>query len=68
MPWIVRLRYGLGDGSAEQSHLFITVGAHPLQEIALSPQDKWLVGGQLGSNMRWGDGQHLRVSGAFFDY
>jgi hypothetical protein len=61
-------RYGLGDGSAEQSHLFITVGAHPLQEIALSPQDKWLVGGQLGSNMRWGDGQHLRVSGAFFDY
>jgi hypothetical protein len=61
-------RYGLGDGSAEQSHLFITVGAHPLQEIALSPQDKWLVGGQLGANLRWGEGQHLRLSGAFFDY
>jgi hypothetical protein len=61
-------RYGLGDGSAEQSHLFITVGAHPLQEVALSPQDKWLVGGQLGANMRWGEGQHLRISGAFFDY
>jgi hypothetical protein len=61
-------RYGLGDGSAEQSHLFITVGAHPLQEVALSPQDKWLVGGQVGANMRWGEGQHLRISGAFFDY
>jgi hypothetical protein len=61
-------RYGLGNGSAEQSHLFITVGAHPLQEIALSPQDKWLVGGQMGANIRWGEGQHLRISGAFFDY
>jgi hypothetical protein len=61
-------RYGLGNGSAEQSHVFITVGAHPLQEIALSPQDKWLVGGQLGANLRWGEGQHLRFSGAYFDY
>jgi hypothetical protein len=61
-------RLGLGDGSAEQSHLFITLGAHPLQEIALSAQDKWLVGGQLGANIRWGEGQHLRLSGAFFDY
>src|ERR1700728_1143988 len=47
-------RLGLGDGSAEQSHLFITVGAHPLQEIALSPDDKWLIGGQMGANLRWG--------------
>lgn len=61
-------RIGFGDGSADQSHVFFTVGAHPLQEIALSPQDKWLVGGQLGTNLRWGEGQRLRVSGAFFDY
>jgi hypothetical protein len=61
-------RFGLGDGTAEQSHLFVTVGAHPLQEIALSPQDKWLVGGQLGANVRWGEGQRLRLSAAFFDY
>jgi hypothetical protein len=64
----VTARLGLGDGSAEQSHLFLTAGAHPLQEVALSPQDKWLVGGQLGTNLRWGDGQRLRVSGAFYDY
>jgi hypothetical protein len=61
-------RLGFGDGSAEQSHLFITVGAHPLQEVALSGQDKWLVGAQLGANLRWGDGQHLRFAGAFYDY
>ncbi len=61
-------RYGFGDGSADQSHVFFTLGAHPLQEVALSPQDKWLAGAQIGANLRWGEGQHLRVSGAFFDY
>jgi hypothetical protein len=61
-------RYGFGDGSADQSHVFFTLGGHPIQEIALSAQDKWLAGAQLGMNLRWGDGQRLRVSGAFFDY
>ena len=61
-------RFGLGDGSAEQSHLFFTAGAHPIQEVALSPHDKWLAGAQLGANLRWGEGQHLRLSGAFYDY
>lgn len=61
-------RIGLGDGSAEQSHLFFTAGAHPLQEIALSGEDKWLLGAQFGANLRWGEGQRLRVAGAFFDY
>jgi Putative porin len=61
-------RLGLGDGSAEQSHLFFTAGAHPLQEIALSGQDKWLLGAQFGGNLRWGEGQRLRLTGAFFDY
>ena len=31
-------------------------------------QDKWLVGAQLGTNLRWGEGQRLRLSGAFYDY
>ncbi len=61
-------RFGFGDGSADQSHAFLTVGVHPLQEVALSPQDKWLAGAQLGANLRWGGGQRLRVSGAFYDY
>jgi hypothetical protein len=61
-------RVGLGDGSADQSHLFFTVGAHQLQEIVFTGQDKWLVAAQFGTNLRWGEGQRLRVSGAFFDY
>lgn len=61
-------RLGFGDGSADQSHVFLTMGAHPLQEVALSAQDKWLAGAQLGTNLRFGEQQKLRVSGAFFDY
>ena len=61
-------RFGLGDGSPEQSHLFLTAGAHPLEEVALSPQDKWLVAAELGGNLRWGTDQRLRVSAAYYDY
>lgn len=61
-------RIGFGDGSAEQSHVFVTLGTHFLQEIQLSPQDKWLVAGQLGTNLRWGEGQHLRLAAGFYDY
>lgn len=61
-------RFGLGDGSANQSHVFFTVGAGPLQEVALSAHDKWLVGGQIGTNWRWDGGQHLRFAASFFDY
>jgi hypothetical protein len=61
-------RLGFGDGSAEQSHLFFTVGANQLQEIEFSPDDKWLVAGELGSNLRWGEAQSLRVAGAFYDF
>jgi len=61
-------RLGFGDGSADQSHVFFTLGAHPLQEVALSGHDKWLTAAQLGTNLRWGEGQTLRVAAAFFDY
>jgi hypothetical protein len=61
-------RLGLGDGSAEQSNLFFTVGAHQLQEIEFSSQDKWLYGAQLGTKLRWAEGQHLRLAAAFYDF
>jgi hypothetical protein len=61
-------RFGLGDGSAEQSHVFITVGAHPLEAIELSTQDKYLVAGQIGLNLRLSPGQRLLLNGGFFDY
>ena len=61
-------RLGLGDGSPDQSDVFLTVGGQPLQEIQFSPQDKWLFAGEIGTNLRWGEAQHLRVAGAFYDY
>jgi hypothetical protein len=61
-------RLGLGDGSPEQSHVFVTVGAHPLQTIELSTQDKYLVAGQIGANLRLSPGQRLLINGGFFDY
>ncbi|MEJ0004911.1 MAG: putative porin [Steroidobacteraceae bacterium] len=61
-------RFGLGDGSSDQSHLFMTVGAHPLEEIEFSAQDKWFAGGELGANLHWADTQQLRITGAFYDF
>ncbi|HLZ96415.1 MAG TPA: putative porin [Steroidobacteraceae bacterium] len=61
-------RFGFGDGSAEQSHVFFTVGAHQVQEIEFSPQDKWLAAAELGANLRWGEGHRLRFTGSFYDF
>jgi hypothetical protein len=61
-------RLGLGDGSPDQSQVFLTVGAHSLQEVQFSPDDKWLVAAELGTNFRWGEAQRLRFTGAFYDY
>jgi len=61
-------RLGFGDGSVDQSNVFFTVGGNQLQEIEFSPDDKWLVAAELGTNLRWGKGQHLLVSGAFYDF
>jgi hypothetical protein len=61
-------RLGLGDGSPEQSNLFLTIGGHPVQEIEFSADDKWLAAGEIGANLRWAQSQHLRVTGAYYDY
>jgi hypothetical protein len=61
-------RLGFGDGSAEQSHAFMTIGALPIQEIALSARDKWLYGAQLGTNLRFGENQRLRFAVAYYDF
>jgi hypothetical protein len=60
-----RLAYG---DSALPSETYVTLGAHPLQEVALSTKDKWLVAGQLGTTLQWGDGWRLRVAAAYYDY
>ncbi len=61
-------RFGLGDGSAEQTHIFFTFGGHQLQEIEFSPDDKWLAAAQLGANIRFDDNQRLRIAGGYYDF
>ncbi|HXP65714.1 MAG TPA: putative porin, partial [Steroidobacteraceae bacterium] len=61
-------RLGIGDGSADQSHIFLTAAAMPIQEVALSSKDKWLYGAQLGAFLRFENQQNLRLAVAYYDY
>ena len=48
--------------------IFATVGAFPLQEAALSSQDKWLFGSQLGLDWGFANQDALKMAVAYFDY
>lgn len=68
-------RLGFGDGSPEQSRVFLTLGGFPIQEIELvNRNDKWMVGGQLGTTLRFGgdgddaDAQHFTLAAAYYDF
>jgi len=64
------LRFGWGDGKSDRSHVFATLGAFPVLEVPLVNQEnKWLVGGQIGTNLRFNDGaDHIRFAGAYYDF
>ena len=61
-------RVGFGGAGSTPPHVFLTVGAFPLQEIELSSQDKWLYGGQLGLSLPWAEGARLSLAGAYYYY
>lgn len=68
-------RLGFGDGSPEQSRVFLTLGGFPIQEIELvNRNDKWMVGGQLGTTLRFGgdgddgDAQQFTLAAAYYDF
>ncbi|HEY0339968.1 MAG TPA: putative porin, partial [Steroidobacteraceae bacterium] len=63
-------RLGWGDGGADRSHVYATLGGFPILEIPLfNSENKWLVGGQLGTNLRFNDGaDHLRIGAAYYDF
>ena len=48
--------------------VYLTVGAMPLQEVELSKKDKWLYGGQLGTELPFGDSSVFRLAGAYYIY
>ena len=64
------LRFGWGDGKSDRSHVYATVGAFPMLEVPLVNQEnKWLVGGQIGTNLRFNGGaDHIRFAGAYYDF
>jgi hypothetical protein len=64
------LRYGWEGEGVDQSHVYLTFGAFPMLEVPLqASQDKWMVGAQLGTNLRLADGDdHLRLAAAYYDF
>jgi hypothetical protein len=63
-------RFGWGAGNSDRSHVYFTVGAFPMLEVPLqSQEDKWMIGGQVGTNLRFADGRdHLRIGLAYYDF
>lgn len=63
-------RLGWGEGDADASHVYLTLGGFPMLMSPLqASESKWLVGAQLGTNLRLNDGDdHLRFAAAFYDY
>jgi Putative porin len=62
-------KLGIGDGSAQQSFLFMNLGGFPIQEVPLVFQNsKWLVGGQLGASLRFGADQRFTLAGAYYNF
>lgn len=64
------LRLGWGSGGSDRSHVYMTMGAFPVLEVPLVNKDnKWLVGGQLGVNLRFNGGaDHVRLGVAYYDF
>jgi Putative porin len=63
-------RFGWGDGAADRSHVYLTTGAFPMLEVPQqAEQDKWMLGAQLGTHLRFADGNdHLSFAVAYYDF
>jgi polyhydroxyalkanoate synthesis regulator phasin len=61
-----RLPVGFLGGSG--SNVYLTLGAMPVQEVALTARDKWLYGAQLGTELRFDDRHVLRAGAAYYDF
>jgi hypothetical protein len=64
------VRFGWGSGGADRSRVYLTAGAFPMLEVPLASQeDKWMLGAQIGTDLRFADGaDHLRLAGAYYDF
>ena len=61
-------RLGFTRDARATHYAFLTLGAFPIQEVELSKDDKWLYGGQLGLDWRFGEGGRARGAVAYYYY
>ena len=61
-------RLNLSRDDPFRRNAFLTVGAFPIDEVELSSSDKWLYGIQGGFDWRFGNGDRLRATAAYYDF
>jgi Putative porin len=63
-------RFGWGDGGPQRSHVYMTIGGFPILEVPLeNSESKWLVGAQVGTNLRFNDGaDYIRLGAAYYNF
>jgi hypothetical protein len=59
---------GLHDGNDNDPMVYATAGVFPLQEFALSNNDKWLFGGQVGVDWGFANQDSVKLGLAYYDY
>ena len=66
----INLRGGdsLLDITENDQTMFFTMGAFPLQEVALSSRDKWLFGAQLGGHWIFENQSSFKIGLAYYDF
>jgi hypothetical protein len=65
----LRLPFG-HDGGSDRSLVYLTVAGDEMLEVPLNnPDNKWFLGAQFGTNLRFDGGQqHLRFAAAYYDF
>jgi Putative porin len=62
-------RHSLKAFDQDGSNVYATVGAFPMQEVALNRSgSKWLLGAQFGTRFDWSGGDKIRAAAAYYDY
>jgi hypothetical protein len=61
-------RFGLQQGPQTPDTIFMTLGAFPLQDVNLSTTDKWLFGGQIGTDWLVRKDDRFKIAAAYYNY
>ena len=62
-------RHSLKAFDQDGSNVYATLGAFPMQEVALNHSgNKWMLGAQMGARWDWKDGDKIRAAAAYYDF